>query len=703
MQNMWILIIVLSSLISCNGQHSNSSKINNMNKLKFSSSPYLIQHAHNPVHWQEWGEEALNMAKEQNKPLIISIGYAACHWCHVMEHESFSDEEVAEFMNENFICIKVDREERPDIDQVYMDAVHLINGQGGWPLNAFALPDGKPFFAGTYFNKQRWMDVMRQISSIYKNDNGKVVDYANELTNGLNINPLGVIDNSKTPDFTTDDYKKLKDQWIAQFDDKLGGFKRAPKFPLPTTWEFLLQYYYFTNDNEALSSVEFTLDEMAKGGIYDQIGGGFARYSVDAEWKVPHFEKMLYDNAQLVSLYSHAYQITKSQRYKEIVEETLEFIEREMTDKNGGCYSSLNADSEGTEGSFYIWSYDEFAGLLDGDESRLLVKYYQITQNGNWEHGKNILLPVSSKENFAIDNSIDIEKFNSMLEIANNKLLLARSKRERPSTDNKVLTAWNGLMIKGYCDAYKAFGVQKYLEKAVSIAGFIEKSMISDDGALFRNFMDGKASISGFNDDYAIFADACIELYSLTFDIHWLDLSKKLTNYCIDHFYDEENGMFFYTSDENETLVVRKYELSDNVIPSSNSIMATVLFKLGHYFDNSSYREIVNGMINHEIENVSTSGIWYSNWASLIGLFINDVTEVAIMGKDATSINIDMQRNYLPASLFMGGTSENLPLLKNKIIEGTTIYVCRNSTCNLPVVRMEEAMQQISSYSNQLR
>ena len=703
MRNMWILIIVLSSLISCKGQHSNSSKINNMNKLKFSSSPYLIQHAHNPVHWQEWGEEALNMAKEQNKPLIISIGYAACHWCHVMEHESFSDDEVAEFMNDNFICIKVDREERPDIDQVYMDAVHLINGQGGWPLNAFALPDGKPFFAGTYFNKQRWMDVMRQISNIYKNDYGKVVDYANELTNGLNKNPLDVFDNSKTPEFTIDDYKKLKDQWIAQFDDKLGGFKRAPKFPLPTTWEFLLQYYYFTNDNEALSAVEFTLDEMAKGGIYDQVGGGFARYSVDAEWKVPHFEKMLYDNAQMVSLYSHAYQITKSQRYKEIVEETLEFIEREMTDKNGGCYSSLNADSEGVEGSFYVWSYDEFLSLLDGDESKLLVKYYQITQNGNWEDGKNILLPVSSKDNFVSDNSLDIEEFYAVLDKTNDKLLLARGKRERPSTDNKVLTAWNGLMIKGYCDAYKAFGSVKYLEKAISIASFIEENMISDDGALLRNFMDGKASISGFNDDYAIFADACIELYSLTFDIRWLNLSKKLTNYCIDHFYDEENGMFFYTSDENETLVARKYELSDNVIPSSNSIMAIVLFKLSHYFDDSHYVEIVHRMINHESENVSTSGIWYSNWASLLGLFINDVTEVAIMGKDAVSINVDMQRNYLPASLFMGGTSENLPLLKSKLIEETTIYVCQNKTCNLPVEKIEDALEQISSYSNLLR
>ena len=700
MRNIWILIIVLSSLVSCNGQQSTSSKSENMNKLKFSSSPYLLQHAHNPVHWQEWGEEALSMAKAQNKPLIISIGYAACHWCHVMEHESFSDNEVADFMNENFICIKVDREERPDIDQIYMDAVHLINGQGGWPLNAFALPDGKPFFAGTYFNKKRWMDVMKQISDLYKNEYVKIEEYANELTLGINKNPLEITGNSESKMITTDDYIKLKDQWMAQFDDKLGGFTRAPKFPLPTSWEFLLQYYYFTNDKEALSAVEVTLDEMAKGGIYDQIGGGFARYSVDAEWRVPHFEKMLYDNAQLVSLYSHAYQITQKKRYKEVVKETLEFIEREMTDKDGGCYSSLNADSEGVEGKFYVWSYDEFLDLFEGDERELLINYYQITKNGNWEDGINILLPVSSKEDFAEKQSVDLDTFESILLGANDKLMQNRDKKERPSTDNKVLTAWNGLMIKGYCDAYKAFGKDEYLEKALSIASFIKDNMIKKDGELLRNYMDGKASISGFHDDYAIFAEACIEIYSVTFDKHWLELSKQLTEYCIDHFYDSEFGMFYYTSDENEMLVARKFELSDNVIPSSNSIMANVLFKLSYYYNNSSYSDILTRMVSHEIGNVEKSAIWYANWASVIGLITNDITEVAIMGNDSHNVSGLLQRNYLPASLFMGGTSENLPLLTNKLVDGTTIYVCRNKTCNLPVTSPDEAMEQINIYNN---
>ncbi len=676
-----------------------------MNKLIYSSSPYLLQHAKNPVHWQEWGVEALLLAKDQSKPLIISIGYAACHWCHVMEHESFSDDEVAEFMNENFICIKVDREERPDIDQIYMDAVHLINGQGGWPLNAFALPDGKPFFAGTYFNKQKWMDVMRQISNMYKNEYVKVEQYANELTIGINKTPLNIIvDDDVINNFTKDDFNELLDQWLKQFDSNLGGFKRAPKFPLPSAWEFLLQYYYYTDKQEALFAVEVTLDEMAKGGIYDQIGGGFARYSVDAEWKVPHFEKMLYDNAQLVSLYSHAYQITKKPRYKEIIEETLEFIGREMMSEDSGCYSSLNADSEGVEGKFYVWTYDEFCNVIDEDYQQLLTDYYQITEGGNWEHGINILLPVSSKEDFAMANNIDFGLFNRLLKKANSRLFESRKLRERPSTDNKVLTSWNGLMIKGYVDAYKALGKKQYLDQALSIAQFIESSILVDDGSLYRNHMNGKASISGFHDDYAIFADACIDIYSVTFDKHWLELSQDLTNYCIKHFYNEETGMFYYTSDENEALVARKYELSDNVIPSSNSIMANVLFKLSHYFDNKKYHDNVLRMISQEVENINKQGIWYSNWATVCGLITNGITEVVITGEDALGISLDMLHSYLPASLFLGGNEENLLLLKNKVIEGSNmIYVCKNSTCNLPTEDPKEALKQIRTYKNQIQ
>lgn len=697
MRNILILFSVFIVINSCDGQGSNIAKNVNMNKLKYSSSPYLQQHANNPVHWQEWGDEALQRAKNENKPLLISIGYAACHWCHVMEHESFSDEEVASYMNDNFVCIKVDREERPDVDRIYMDAVQLINGQGGWPLNAFALPDGKPFFAGTYYNKAQWMNVLSKINNVYRNDNKKVVDYANQLTQGLSENPLTEgLDNNEV-EFVKKDYDLLYTSWESQIDFIKGGFNRAPKFPLPVTWEFLLQYSYLTKNSRPLKAVEITLDEMAKGGIYDQIGGGFARYSVDEYWKVPHFEKMLYDNAQLVSLYSHAYQVSKNERYKEIIEQTLEFVGRELTSTKGAFYSSLNADSEGEEGTYYIWTQNEFNEAVDDDILELVSDYYQISEKGNWEHGKNILLPKYSKEKFAKKHNISLKQFNLDLAKADLQLLLYREKRERPSTDDKVLTSWNGLMIVGYINAYKALGNEKYLQSAIKAASFIESTMIASDGSLWRNFMKEKASIVAFHDDYALFAQACIELYSVTFDIHWLELSKKLTDYCIVHFLDNETGMFFYTSDISESLIVRKYELTDNVIPASNSIMANVLVKLGQYFDSEKYINMSERMLGHVVKNVKQSGPWYANWALLMGTLSYGTYEVAIMGDESLKMNLELQSLYLPTSLFLGGERENLPLLKGKLVEGKTlIYVCRNKTCKLPVYSLPDALQQLN-------
>ena len=696
MRNILFLIFVLFLINSCRGQDSEITKNSNMNKLKYSSSPYLQQHANNPVHWQEWGDEALQRAKIENKPLLISIGYAACHWCHVMEHESFSDEEVASFMNENFICIKVDREERPDVDRIYMDAVQLIAGNGGWPLNAFALPDGKPFFAGTYYNRAQWMNILAKISTLYKNDNEKIIAYANQLTQGLNVNPLsGDLDNNDTV-FDKKEYNKLFTSWESQIDFHKGGFNRAPKFPLPVTWEFLLQYSYLTKNEKALRAVKITLDEMAKGGIYDQIGGGFARYSVDEYWKVPHFEKMLYDNAQLVSLYSQAYKITKDVRYKEVVEQTLEFISRELTNEEGAFYSSLNADSEGEEGAYYVWTETEFDEAVDDNLKELISDYYQISEKGNWEHGKNILLPKYPKEKFAKKNGISLEHFNSILKNTDLHLLNYRENRELPSTDDKVLTSWNALMIKGYIDAYKAVGNEKYLQTALKAAYFIESKMLCKDGSLWRNYMKGKASIMAFHDDYALLSQASLELYSITFDIHWLDLAKKLTDYCIEHFLDEETGMFFYTSDISESLIARKYELTDNVIPASNSIMANALLKLGHYYNNEEYIVMSKRMLAHVVENVKESGPWYANWAILLGTLVYNPYEVAIMGEKAMKYNLELQSHYLPTSLFLGGDLENLPLLKGKLVVGSTIiYVCRNKACKLPVDSVGEALNQL--------
>ncbi|NOY50112.1 MAG: thioredoxin domain-containing protein [Chlorobi bacterium] len=669
-----------------------------MNKLKYASSPYLLQHADNPVHWQEWGEEAFAQAKKENKPLIISIGYAACHWCHVMEHESFSDEEVAAYMNENFVCIKVDREERPDVDRIYMDAAQMINGQGGWPLNAFALPDGKPFFAGTYFPRQRWMDILSKIHDLYVGENDKVVSYANQIANGINSHSLdeGLI--KQEHDFSVENYKSLFDSWKNQIDYKLGGFNRAPKFPLPVAWEFLLQYYYLTNDKEALNPVLLTLDEMSKGGIYDQIGGGFARYSVDEFWKVPHFEKMLYDNAQLISLYANAYKITKKPRYKEIIEQTFDFIIRELSDDNGGFYSSLNADSEGEEGKFYVWARHEFNEAVADDIRELIGEYYQLKPQGNWENGNNILLPKGDKNEFAKSKNIDFEKFDEILDRADEQLLNYRDKRERPSTDNKILTAWNGLMLNACLDAYTALGDKKYLATAIKNAEFLEKNMLEEDGSLLRNFMNGKSSIHAFLDDYAITANAMAHLYAISFDKHWLDIAETLADYSIDHFRDEKSGMFFYTSDNSENLIARTIETTDNVIPASNSIMAITLFELSHLFDNEQYFNLSKQMFAQVRNKIPEAGPWYANWAVLQGLLTYEVNEIAIVGENSVKINIELQKNYLPASIFLGGEKENLPLLENRLMPSRTmIYVCRNKSCKLPVESVEEALAQINS------
>ena len=692
MNKIMIALVSLFFFNACQTQNQNQE----MNKLKYASSPYLLQHADNPVHWMEWGDEAFALAKKTNKPLIISIGYAACHWCHVMEHESFSNQEVADYMNENFICIKVDREERPDVDRIYMDAAQMINGQGGWPLNAFALPDGKPFFAGTYFPKQRWMDVLAKITDLYVNDNQKVVDYANQLTKGISSHGLE-FEAQNTSSLSADEYKKIFESFNKDIDYRQGGFNRAPKFPLPVAWEFLLQHYYLTNNKKSLNAVELTLDQMAKGGIYDQIGGGFARYSVDEIWKVPHFEKMLYDNAQLISLYSSTYKITKNPRYKEIVDQSFDFVIRELSDANGGFYSSLNADSEGEEGKFYVWTYEEIKDVIDEKHFDLITEYYQISQGGNWENGTNILMAVSSKTEFAETHNLTLDEFNNILSKADDKLLVKRADRIRPSTDNKILTAWNAMMLSACLDAFSAFGDDKYLIAAKNNALFIQNNMILKDGSLLRNYMNNKASINAFLDDYSLLAEALIKLYEITFDKQWLDLSKQITDFAIEHFYDSSVSMFYYTGDNSENLIARTIETTDNVIPASNSVMAIVLFKLGHFYENEDYISISKSMFAQIANKIHQAGPWYAKWASLQGLMTYGLNEVVITGNNANELNLHLQKNYLPNSIFIGGNEENLPLLKNRIIDGKTmIYVCKNKTCKLPVENVEDALKQIN-------
>ena len=665
--------------------------MNKQNRLSRASSPYLKQHADNPVDWYEWGEEALAKAREENKPLIISVGYAACHWCHVMAHESFSDESIAEFMNEHFVCIKIDREERPDIDRIYMEAAQLLSGRGGWPLNAFALPDGRPFHAGTYFPPEQWTDALSQLSHLYQTSYPRILQAAEALTQGIRANALPEIVNPLP--FTREEYVESFANLIQTIDFKLGGYNGAPKFMLPIGFEFLLQYHYLTGDQQALDAVTISLDAMAQGGIYDQIGGGFARYSTDQFWKVPHFEKMLYDNGQLISLYAHAYQVTKRSRYAEVVEQTIAFAERELRHPEGGFYASIDADSEHEEGKFYVWTKGELESVLDQESLALILDFYQITNRGNWEGEKNILYYNSDKEYFAVKSGISVKDFNQILERSNKKLLEERNLRIRPATDDKILTCWNALMLSGYLNAFKALGKADYLEQALKTARFLEKYMISEDGLLYRVFKDGKVSIEGFLDDYTLLAEAFVTLYEVTFDIHWLNLSQHLTAQIWNHFRDAEHNLFFYTSDLSEPLIARKHETSDNVIPASNSVLAHLLSELGIITGNTEYTDMAVRMAQNFRTEIIQHGPYYANWAMLVGKLTHPDFEIAILGENALAVSHEIQSHYLPTATFAGGLTENLPVLMNRLIENqTVIYVCQEKVCNLPVSTVDEVL-----------
>jgi len=678
------------------------------NRLINENSPYLLLHAHNPVNWYPWGQEALEKAKKEKKLLIISIGYAACHWCHVMEEESFSDREVAGVMNEDFISIKVDREERPDIDQVYMDAAHLLTGRGGWPLNAIALPDGKPVFAGTYFPKERWILVLKKINELYRTDPQQVIQQANQLTQGIQTANATTF-NSSPPDFQAQFPDQIFDNWKRVIDFQLGGQKHAPKFPLPIGSRFLLNYYYMKEldspgsprANEALSAVKVTLDRMAMGGIYDQAGGGFARYSTDEYWKVPHFEKMLYDNGQLVSLYSYAYQLTQNPLYKSVVNDTLKFIERELTSpeapKGGrGFYSSLDADSEGEEGKYYTWTKKEIENIL-GKEATLIIDYYNITDNGNWEEGRNILYRTEFDQIFAKEKGISLEQLHEKISKTKQLLLSERQKRIPPALDDKILTAWNALMLTGYVDAYRVFDDETYLERALKNGEFIINNMMEENGRLNRSYKDGEVTVNAFLDDYAFSIQAFISLYQATFSEKWLQKAETLLKYTLDHFYDPAKAMFYYTSDRDSGLIARKIEIPDNVIPSSNSQMALNLYLLGEYFYNEDYIDRSKGMLNNIKDGMIENGPYYANWAILSLYFIHPPVEVAIVGDRWPAHRKELDRHFLPNVILMGGNGKShLPLLQGKSIVGqTTLFVCKDKVCQHPVTEVAKALKQI--------
>jgi uncharacterized protein YyaL (SSP411 family) len=661
------------------------------NKLINESSPYLLQHAHNPVEWYPWGDEAFEKAEKENKLVLISIGYSACHWCHVMEHESFEDSLTAEMMNKNFINIKVDREERPDVDQVYMNAVQLMTGSGGWPLNCFALPDGRPVYGGTYFPKDKWHQTLTSLQVLKENDPIKLEEYAKNLTAGIQQSEL--ITRNEDPLETKVEFLAQKvNEWSKYWDRKKGGPNRAPKFPLPNNYQFLLEYAFLSGDQESMDFVSTTLDQMARGGIYDQIGGGFARYSTDELWKAPHFEKMLYDNAQLVSLYSQAFTATQNPRYKKIVQETLAFIKRELTNKNGGFYSALDADSEGEEGKFYVWKKEELKEALTPEEFELAKDFYNVNNKGLWEHGNYILLMDENSDDMLTEDST----LGNKLELIKSKLLARRETRIRPGLDDKILTSWNMLMIEAYLDAYIALEDEQYLNVAEQQMKFIFTNLITEDEGLFHLHKDGKSSINGYLEDYAFTISALLKMYQSTFDESYISQAESLMHYTVKHFLDEESGMFWFKSNKDEQLIAKKQENSDNVIPASNSVMAHNLFILSKLTYNQEFEKTGKQMLSNILPHIEY-GQSYSNWLRLYLYETYPFYEIAATGKNFRALTIELRKTYIPNKLILGAEKKSdLPLLENKFFEEETIFVCQNKTCQLPVKLVTDALKQIN-------
>lgn len=658
------------------------------NALIHASSPYLLQHAHNPVNWVEWSEETLQRAKNEDKMILVSIGYSACHWCHVMEHESFENEEVAELMNKHFICIKVDREERPDIDQIYMDAVQLLTGRGGWPLNCFALPDGRPLHGGTYFPIEQWKKTLQSIADFYQTRKEEAFQYAAELTSGINkLDHILPVENAEIKLETID---KAVENWSKNFDLIYGGYNWAPKFPMPNNWAFYLQYYKQSNNPLYLDAVIKTLDGMANGGIFDQIEGGFARYSTDLYWKAPHFEKMLYDNGQLVGLYANAYQLTKNNLYKDIVYKTHQFLQHELTHETGLFYSALDADSEGVEGKYYIWTRQELVSILGNDEPLFSI-YYSVDAYGNWEHGANILYKTRSQDELEKLTGKTIIEIEQIIEKCNALLFTKRNKKTKPGLDDKIITSWNALMISGYCEAFKAFTEKEFFTTAQKALDSILQHLWVDK-TLYRIYKNGKISIPGFAEDYACLTKALIDFYQISFDEKYLTKANELMELSIAYFYSEEKKLFYFKSNTDAALIARKLDLTDDVIPSANSILGHCLQALSFYFSNSRYEKMVDDMLLLVQQKFVKTTSSYTNWMQLSLNKIQEVKQIVIAGSEAKNYFAQLNQNYLPNTLFALAAEQSvIPLVKDKLpIENkTTIYVCQDKTCGLPVFSLD--------------
>jgi len=675
------------------------------NKLAQETSPYLLQHAHNPVNWYPWGDEAINKAKQEDKPLLVSIGYAACHWCHVMEKESFEDEDTAGLMNEYFVNIKIDREERPDLDHIYMDAVQAMTGSGGWPLNIFLTPDGRPFYGGTYFppkaiyNRPSWKDVLTGVASAWSEKRHEIDTQATNLTGhivqsnsfgqqavagAINIEELFSLEKSETM------FKNI----MATCDRQEGGFGNAPKFPQTFTIGYLLRYYHFTSNEEALTQACLSLDKMIQGGLYDHLGGGFARYSTDREWLVPHFEKMLYDNALLVSVLCDAFQLTNKPLYQQAVEQTLAFVERELYAPEKGFYSALDADSEGVEGKFYVWNRAEIEQLLQQDAA-LFCEFYDVTEGGNWEH-TNILNIRKPLEAFAAGKKMAVQSLQELLQRSREKLLQHRAGRVRPLLDDKILLGWNALMNTAYSKAYSVFGHARYEQIARENMAFIWERFTSDGQNFFHTYKKEVARYPAFLDDYAYLIQALICLQEISGNADYLYKAKSLTEWVIDRFSEEETGYFFYTHKEQQDVIVRKKEVYDGAIPSGNAIMAFNLQYIGVVFDISSWKERALKMCAGLQQAVHRYPGSFGVWASMILSFVGGTSEIAIIGKDVELIRRELLKHFIPFRVVQSAPSANndLPLLASKPSSpNTLIYLCKDYQCSAPVDKVSDLIR----------
>lgn len=674
------------------------------NHLIHETSPYLLQHAHNPVNWYPWGEAALQKALEEDKPILVSIGYSACHWCHVMEKESFEDEDTAAFMNAHFVNIKIDREERPDLDHIYMNAVQTITGSGGWPLNVFLTPDKKPFYGGTYFppspvgNRPSWRQILMGVAQAFKEKRTGVADQAEGLTQQLlQSNAFGISRQPEGLHITRQDIDNMLAHIMQSADTVYGGFGRAPKFPQTFSIAFCLRYYHYYKNETALRQALLSLDKMIYGGIYDQLGGGFARYSTDTEWLVPHFEKMLYDNALLVSVLCDAHQLTGNNIYRQVIAQTLGFVMRELMSDEHGFYSALDADSEGEEGKYYVWSREEVNGL-QGADADLFCNYYGITEAGNWE-GKNILHVAKPAELFAAENGLEEEELDKIFKRGRDILLSARNKRIKPGLDDKILLGWNALMNTACSKAFAATGNPEYKALAIANMDFLLQKF-ADGEALKHSYKQGKSSIPAFIDDYAYLIQALIHLQEVTGNQHYLVKAQELTSYVMINFADEETGLFFYTHYNQQDVIIRIKEVYDGATPSGNAIMAWNLQYLSIVFDKDQWKQAVEKMLAAMAETAGKYPVSFGVWANLMADMYKGMNEIAIVGKGVDALRDRFLQYYVPNRVLQTSAADvsEFPLLYKRWVNNKDyMYLCRNYNCLKPVENIDDLMSFIDT------